>query len=248
MFLMEGLPAIVLGIVVVFSLTDRPEDAAWLPAEERDWLIAMLAREGQPGSAVAANLPAAFLNLNVWLLTLVYFGLNTCSYGISLWLPKLIKSLSGFSNFQIGLLTAIPYLLAAISMVLVGFHSDRSGERRWHTAAPAALVAAAYSNSALPMIAAISVAVLAQHSMFGPFWALPTSFLRGTAAAAGIALINSIGNLGGFFGSSIIGIMKSSTGEFRGGLLVVAAAIGTAGVLALLVRPRKSDSSNTPAT
>jgi MFS transporter, ACS family, tartrate transporter len=242
MFLIEGLPAVVLGGVVLFILTDRPEGAYWLTDEQRGWLIETLEVEQRerPGEK-AASVFSAVKNPNVWLLIGVYFGLNTCSYGIGLWLPKLIHGLSGISNTAIGWLVAIPYLAAAIGMVVVGHHSDHTGERRWHTALPAlvagaALIVAAYISSVGPMIVVMSVAVMAFSSFYGPFWAMPSSLLRGTAAAAGIALINSVGNLGGFFGPYIIGLVKSSTGDFKGGLLVVAGAITAAGILALLVR------------
>jgi ACS family tartrate transporter-like MFS transporter len=177
----------------------------------------------------------------VWILVGVYFGLNTVSYGISLWLPTLIRSLSGMSSLQIGILSAIPYIAAAIAMVQVGLHSDRSGERRWHTAIPAfagaiALSVAAYSTSIVLSTAMISVAVLGVFSMMGPFWAMPTAFLRAEAAAAGIAIINSVGNLGGFVGPTVIGVVRNSTGQFKGGLLLVSGALAIAGVLGLAVR------------
>jgi ACS family tartrate transporter-like MFS transporter len=175
------------------------------------------------------------------MLALVYFGLNTVSYGVSLWLPTLIRSLSGVSNFAVGMLSAIPYVAAAVAMVAVGLHSDRSGERRWHTAMPAfagalALTGAAYSTSVGPAILAISVAVLGVFSMMGPFWAMPASLLSGTAAAAGIAFINSVGNLGGFVGPYVIGLVRTSTGQFKGGLLLVSSALAASGVVALMVR------------
>ena len=177
----------------------------------------------------------------IWMLALVYFGVNTVSYGVSLWLPTLIRSLSGVSNLTIGVLSAIPYVAAAAAMVAVGLHSDRSGERRWHTALPAfagalALIGAAYSTSVGPAILAISVAVLGVFAMVGPFWAMPTSLLSGTAVAAGIAFINSVGNLGGFVGPYVIGLVRTSTGQFKGGLLLVSAALATSGAVALLVR------------
>jgi len=158
-----------------------------------------------------------------------------------MWLPKLIHSVSGVGKLVIGFLSTIPYVAAAVAMVLVGLHSDRSGERRWHAALPAfagalALVGAAYSSSVAPSIAAISVGLLGVFSIMGPFWAMPTSLLSGTAAAVGIALINSVGNLGGFFGPWIIGSVRNATGQFRGGLLVVGAALATSGVMALLVK------------
>src|SRR5437016_5556989 len=132
MFLMEGVPAVMLGGVVLVYLVDRPEDAHWLPHEERDWLVETLRRERAEitgGAGVFAGLRSG----RIWMLALVYFGLNTVSYGVSLWLPTLIRSLSGVSNFAVGMLSAIPYVAAAVAMVAVGLHSDRSGERRWHT-------------------------------------------------------------------------------------------------------------------
>ena len=242
LFLMEGLPAIVLGGVVVFYLTDFPGDAQWLPADQRAWLMDTLERERRATSVSGySSASKAMLSGRIWVLTFMYFGMNTCTYGISLWLPTVIHSLSGVSSVVIGLLSAIPYVAAAISMVIVGYHSDRTGERRWHAAilafvGSAALLAAAYSGSVVPMIAAISLAVLAEFSMMGPFWSMPTTLLSGTGAAAGIALINSLGNLGGFFGPYIIGKVRLSTGGFKGGLLVVAAAMAFAGCLAALIR------------
>jgi MFS transporter, ACS family, tartrate transporter len=244
MFLMEGIPAMALGALTVWALTDRPQDARWLSEEQRSWLLATLRREYEQTSAVTrTNVWAAFTHPGIWLLVLVYFGLNTVSYGVSLWLPNLIRSLSGVSDFVIGLLSAIPYIAAAIAMVLVGAHSDRSGERRWHTAVPAfagaaGLLLAAQTTSVVPMIAGITVAVLGVFSMMGPFWAMPTSLLTGTAAAAAIALINSIGNLGGFFGPYIIGLVRTHTGSFKDGLLVIGATLAVGGAIALLVRLR----------
>ena len=240
MFLLEGIPAVLLGGVAFVYLVDRPAAALWLPAEERDWLLDVLQREraeDPPQASAFAGLRSG----RIWMLALVYFGLNTVSYGVSLWLPTLIRSLSGVSNLMIGVLSAVPYVAAAIVMVLVGLHSDRSGERRWHTAVPAfagalALVGAAYSTSVGPSILAISVAVLGVFSMMGPFWSLPTTLLSGTAAAAGIAFINSIGNLGGFVGPYVIGLVRTSTGQFKGGLLLVSAALGVSGAVVLMVR------------
>ena len=248
MFLLEGIPAVLLGAVVLVYLVDCPEEAAWLSNTEREWLLATLRREREEVPAVSGKFSALKMG-PIWMLALVYFGLNTVSYGVSLWLPKLIKSLSGVSNFTVGVLSAIPYVAAALAMVVVGLHSDRSAERRWHTAVPAfagalALSAAAYSTSVGPAIVLISVAVLGVFSMMGPFWAMPTSLLSGTAAAAGIAAINSIGNLGGFVGPYVIGLVRTSTGQFKGGLLLVSAALAISGMVVLRVRP--SHGSKTP--
>jgi len=240
MFLLEGVPAVLLGAVVLVYLVDCPEEAAWLSGEEREWLLATLRLEREEASPESGAFGARRI-VHILMLALVYFGLNTVSYGVSLWLPKLIKSLSGVSNFTVGVLSAIPYVAAALAMVAVGLHSDRSGERRWHTAVPAfagalALSAAAYSTSVGPAIVLISVAVLGVFSMMGPFWAMPTSLLSGTAAAAGIAAINSIGNLGGFVGPYVIGLVRTSTGQFKGGLLLVSAALAVSGAVVLRVR------------
>jgi ACS family tartrate transporter-like MFS transporter len=244
MFLMEGIPAVLLGGVVLAYLVDRPEEARWLPNEERAWLMDTLRRERVAVTGEAGAF-AALRSGRIWMLALVYFGLNTVSYGVSFWLPKLIQSLSAASNLRIGVLSAIPYIAAAIVMVAVGLHSDRTGERRWHTAVPAfagalALIGAAYSTSIVVTILAISVAVLGVFSMMGPFWAMPTRLLSGTAAAAGIAFINSVGNLGGFAGPSVIGLVRTSTGQFRGGLLLVSAALAVSGVVALIAGTRET--------
>jgi ACS family tartrate transporter-like MFS transporter len=247
MFLMEGIPAVLLGGVALVYLVDCPEEAVWLSGDERDWLLGTLQREREE-MVLESRTFSALAMPRIWMLALVYFGLNTVSYGVSLWLPKLIKSLSGVSNLTVGLLSAIPYVAAALAMVAVGLHSDRSGERRWHTALPAfagaiALTGAAYSTSVGPSIVLISVAVLGVFSMMGPFWAMPTSFLSGAAAAAGIASINSSGNLGGFFGPLVIGMVRTSTGQFKGGLLLVSGALAVSGVVALLVRMSRKDAA-----
>jgi len=240
MFLMEGIPAVLLGGVALAYLVDRPEDAPWLAHEERTWLVETLKREPAEVTAVAGAL-AALRSGQIWMLALVYFGLNTVSYGVSLWLPTLIRSLTGVSDFTVGALSAIPYIAAALAMVAVGLHSDRSAERRWHVALPAfagalALTGAAYSTSIGPAILAVSLAVLGVFCMLGPFWAMPTSLLSRTAAAAGIAFINSVGNLGGFVGPYVIGLVRTSTGQFKGGLLLVSAALAASGAIALMVR------------
>jgi len=247
MFLMEGIPAVLLGVVTLFYLVDSPERAAWLSDTERIWLLETLRQEQKVVPANAGTFSALKIG-RIWMLALVYFGLNTVSYGVSLWLPKMIRSLSGVSNFTLGLLSAIPYVAAAVAMVAVGLHSDRTRERRWHTALPAftgaiALAAAAYSTSVGPSIFLISIAVLGVFSMMGPFWSMPTSLLSGTAAAAGIAMINSIGNLGGFVGPYVIGLVRTSTGQFKGGLLLVSGALAVSGVVALCVRVNRERST-----
>jgi ACS family tartrate transporter-like MFS transporter len=249
LFLIEGMPAVLLGVAAFFYLTDSPEKARWLPEEQRGWLIGALDGEVRSDSAIAGgNVFATLLAGRTWVLVLVYFGLNAGSYGVSLWLPSIIRSLSGVSNFRIGLIAAIPYVAAAVGMVLSGRHSDRSRERRWHVAVPAftgsiALYIAAHCTSVAALIAAISVATICTFSMLGPFWAVSTGLVTGTSAAAGIAVINSLGNLGGALGTYKIGLLKTATGNFRDGLLFIGAALAMSGFLVLLVRlkPAKRD-------
>ena len=244
MFLLEGIPAIVLGGMAWAYLVDHPASARWLSDEQREWLQQTMQQEAAETTVASRSGALAALQLGrIWTLALVYFGLNTVSYGMSLWLPNLINSLSAVGNLEIGVLSAIPYVVAAVTMVIVGLHSDRSGERRWHTAVPAfagaiALALAAHVSSVVPAVALVSVAVLGVFSMMGPFWAMPTTVLSGTAAATGIAFINSVGNLGGFFGPYIIGLLRTSTGHFKGGLLVVAGALAMSGALVLTVKFR----------
>jgi MFS transporter, ACS family, tartrate transporter len=241
MFLLEGIPAIVLGATVWAYLVDRPALAHWLSEEQREWLQQTLLAEANASPESESSALAAFRMGRIWVLALVYCGLNTVSYGVSMWLPNLIKSLGGMSNFTIGVLSSIPYVAAAITMVFVGLSSDRSGERRWHTAVPAlagaiAIGLAGGTTSLATAVALVSIAVVGVFSMMGPFWAMPTALLSATTAAAGIAFINSVGNLGGFFGPYIIGLVRTSTGQFRGGLLVVAAALATSGALVLTIK------------
>lgn len=250
MFLLEGGPAVLLGLGVLFHLTNTPREADWLSLEERSWLCDALAQEGEASHVrpPAAGLQEVFASHQVWLLVFVYFGLNCAGYGITFWLPSLIRNLSGLGTTTIGVLTAIPYAAALLVMVLVGAHSDRSGEHRWHIALPAflgaiALLPAAYSTSVAGLVTALSIAVVAEFSMVGPFWALCT-LVKPQRAAAAIALINSIGNLGGLAGSYAVGALKSSTHGFRNGMMVLAAALAAAGVLALFVRIESTHSRN----
>jgi MFS transporter, ACS family, tartrate transporter len=240
LFLVEGLPAIFLGVVVFFFLEDSPEKSAWLSADQKTWLISQLSREHHiVDEHKSRHSLAAFSQGFVWILALVYFGLNSCSYGISLWLPSVIHRLSNVNNLAIGVLSTIPYLAAAIAMVLVGLHADRTGAHRSHVAVAAvtgalALLLAGYSASIFAAITTLSVALLGVFAMVGPFWAIPTTALATREAPAGIALINSLGNLGGFFGPYIIGLLKNSTGEFKGGLLVIGITLAVSGCLILL--------------
>ena len=190
-----------------------------------------------------ANFWRVLITPRIWMLSLVYFGVSTTMYGVTLWLPSVIRSLSGLSYFATGLVAAIPFLLTAIAMVLVGMHSDRTGERRWHTAIPAfigatALVAAGYGSSTVVVVACIGLGLTCAESMVGPFWAMATSQMAGLSAAAGIAVINSLGNLGGYFGPDIIGLFRTANSGFRGGLLAIGATVALSGGVALIVGRR----------
>ena len=235
------LPAILLGLTVFWTLSDNPREAAWLKGEEREWLLAKLAFEQQAESSVKKeNLVEVLISPRIWMLSLVYFGVSTTMYGVTLWLPSVIRSLSGLSYFLTGLVSALPFLVTAIAMVLVGMGSDRSGERRWHTAIPAfvgaaALVAAGYGTATAVVVACLGLGMACAEAMVGPFWAMATSRMTGLSAAAGIAVINSLANLGGYFGPDIIGFFRKANGGFRGGLLAIGATLAVSGAVALIV-------------
>lgn len=248
MFVLEGMPAILLAGVVLFTLKDDPEEAHWLAAEERNWLVEVLRREREQHAAVDSNdIRTAVVRLGVpiFLLIIVYFGLTSSAYGLVLWLPNYIHSLTALGGLGIGLVSVIPYVATAIAMVFTGMRSDRTGEHRLHLAGTAfaaavTLLIAAYTSSIVPGLGFLTLALMATFSMQGPFWATATLLTSGTAAAAAIALINSFGNLGGFYGPYIIGLKRSSGSGFRGGMLVIVVLLAIAGVVALLVRvPRQ---------
>ncbi len=248
MFLIEGLPAILLGIIVFYTLPDTPKDATWLKDGEQTWLQETLARERQAESNLAkGSFWSVLFSARIWMLSLVYFGVSTTMYGVTLWLPTVIRSLSGLTYFWTGIVGALPFIATAIIMVVVGIHSDRTGERRWHVALPAfagaaALVAAGYGSSTIVVVSCIGIGLAGAESMVGPFWAMATAQVAGPSAAAGIAVINSLANLGGYFGPDIIGLFRTANGGFRGGLLAIAATVALSGAIALVVgRPQGDD-------
>ena len=246
MFLIEGLPAIVLGAIVLATLADTPHDAHWLKGQERTWLLETLERERE-AEPVAS--PGEFWRIlvsgRIWLLSIVYFGVSATMYGMSLWLPSVIQDLSGRGYFWTSLVTVVPYLMTVAVMVLVGMRSDRTEERRWHTAIPAftaavGLIVAGYGSSTVVVVAGIGIGLAFAEGMVGPFWAMATSSMVGISAAAGIAMINSLANLGGFFGPDIIGLFRSQNGGFKGGLLAIAATVALSGIVALIVGRQKA--------
>jgi ACS family tartrate transporter-like MFS transporter len=239
LFILEGLPAVILGVMVFLCLPDGPNDAIWLGVEERAALLSRLERErGRGTQKRSCSFVEAISNSTVWILSLVYFAIVFGLYGVTFWLPQIIQSVGRRSDFEIGMLSAIPFFGAAIAMVYVGRASDLSGERRWHLAVCAGvgaigLVLASMTRSPVLSLGALSIAAAGIWGTFGPFWAMPPEFLSGAAAAGAIALINSIGNLGGFAGPYVVGIVKQRTHSFAGGMIVMAASLVAAGLLAL---------------
>ncbi len=243
LFIFEGIPAIVFGIVTLFYLTDWPEQAAWLPEDERCWIAAELEREKRAKQDVRRySVWQALRNREVLLLALAYFFVVTSIYGYYFWVPTMIKQLSGISNMAVTLVTAVPYCVGLIAMLLVGWSSDRTRERRWHTALSMAAVGIGLSLSVLSHSSTVvtvflfCVASAGMHGYLPAFWALPTSFLTGVAAAASVGLINSVGNLGGFVGPYIMGYLNKRTNSFVTGTLCLSIAAIMAAGLILCVR------------
>ena len=240
LFVLEGLPAVVLGFIVLRVLPEQPSDALWLTPAERTALTARLEEESAGQAVVVRSFGGAVASGRVWLLAAVYFTIPVALYAMGFWLPQIIKAAAGGSDAMAGVLTAIPYAAAAIGMVAVGRHSDRTGERRWHIAVCAvvgglAFAASAFVSGLVPSLAVLSVAMLGLASMLGPFWTLATSTMSGVGAAAGIALVNSVGNIGGFVGPNIIGFVREATHSFSAGLVAVGAVLAAGGLLVLAV-------------
>jgi D-galactonate transporter len=242
LFLLEGLPSVLLGVWTLFYLDDGIRQARWLGEDEKRQLEqAIVEDRKQQHSMPLAQL---FRSGEVWLLALVYFLCVMGLYGVSFWLPQLIKNSGVTDVFDIGLLSAIPYGVAAVVMVLAARHSDRSGERRWHTAVAAlagalGLVAATvWSDNTVIALAALSVATAGILSTFPIFWSLPTALLGGTAAAAGIAMINSIGNLAGFVSPYLVGAIRDATHSTASGIYLLAASL-LAGAVLVVTAVRK---------
>lgn len=242
LFVLEGLPAVGLGLMVLAFLPDAPEQARWLAPAERVWLVDCLQQERQAGSARSRQtLREALTCLRVWLLGLIYLCMVIGMYGLTLWLPQILQSLSQAGGLMVGVLNAVPFLAATLGMVAIGWHSDRRGERRWHVAGSLALAAAgclwaAGTQNLGWALLAFSVAAIGVWGVMGPFWAWSTTFLSGVGAAGGIALINSLGNIGGFLGPHLMGWFKQFTASYSAGLAVVALFLMVGGLLAASVR------------
>jgi len=242
LFIVEGIPAVIFGIVTLIVLPDWPMEAKWLAPEEREWIAKELEREravtakgGAIGIGDALRMP------RVIVLTVVYFLAVTGIYGFAVWFPTILKRATGFSNLAVTLLAALPYVAGAAAMLCNGWHSDRTRERRWHTAVPlfvgaACLGTALLTSDRMALAFALMVVVGACTTAFVPsFWPLPTEFLSASAAAAAFGLINSLGNLGGFLGPFAVGFLRSQTGSFVPGLVLLLTCMAGGGALVLTI-------------
>jgi ACS family tartrate transporter-like MFS transporter len=228
MYIAEAVPTIILGIATLFVMTDKPQQASFLTNEEKTWLANRLSGERTAKEAVRTfGTLEGLYNPKVLLLALNYFGIVTASLGMLFFIPQIIKSLGTFSNMTVGWLTMIPYLCGGAGLVLWGRLSDRMNERRWNLLAACCLSTAGLVIAGLTMgtwwaLVGMSIAAIGFYGSKGPFWSMPPMFLTGGAAAASLAWINSIGNLGGFFGPWYVGVLKDMTGSFAGGLFGLA--------------------------
>lgn len=238
MFLIEGLPAVLLGFVVLFVLCDSPAKAKWLTEREREVLQAAVKRDERLSSYTSAR--DGLLSPLVWLFSALYAALMMGMYGFGLWAPQIVKSLGNLTNQQVGLVLMIPYACATLVMVLWGRHSDRTGERKWHLALPGVVgmvgfLYGGFADNFYVAVVGFTIGAIGIYASLPLFWTLPTAILGGSAAAGGIALINSIGNLSGYLGPFLIGKLKELTQGFTAGLLVIAASLALAAILGYIV-------------
>ena len=244
MFIGEAIPSIIVGVLIVLFLDDRISTARWLTELEKTWLAARIAEEEDAKPQPA--LRTLFAQPRLWLMALIYFCLVMGLYGIGFWLPTLIKASGIKDTLEIGLLSAIPYIVTAIVMIPIGRSADRRNERRWHVAIPAfagalgLVLSTFYATSPWPALAALTLATAGIITSLPLFWSLPTAVLGGTAAAAGIAFINSLGNLAGFVSPYLVGWLKDQTHSTTSGMLALALSLLIGGLLTLSL-PRRSD-------
>ncbi|CAB3819831.1 Putative metabolite transport protein NicT [Achromobacter animicus] len=242
LFLLEGIPSVVIGVLVLIYLDDRINKAKWLTANEKAVLIRNIAAEEQQKEDPPIR--AALTKPRVWAMALIYFSFVMGLYGVGFWMPSLIKNTGVQSPLAIGLLTAVPNLFAVIGMILISRNSDRQRERRWHVALPALFgavglfLSAVWSGNTVLAILALTVANIGICTVLPLFWSLPTALLGGTAAAAGIALINSVGNLAGFVSPYLVGWLKDLTRTTNTGLSMLAGCL-VVGALVALAQPAK---------
>lgn len=240
MFLIDAVAAILLGIFTLFYLNDRPEKNRWLNQKETDWLITTLAQErNAQGCQAKTSIWKGLTDIRVLTLAVVYFGTSAGLYSLNIWSPQFIKSF-GLSTFQIGFVNAIPAALSVVAMILWAKHSDKTKERTWHVVSACLLACVGFilagSVHSLPLaIFALILANIGISSCKPPLWSIPSLFLNGPAAAAGLAAINSIGNLGGFAGPAVIGWLKETTGDFSLALYCVAGMLVISALLTLSI-------------
>jgi ACS family tartrate transporter-like MFS transporter len=241
MFIIEAVPALLMGVAVLYYLTDRPKEAHWLTAQESQWLQSQLDAERTNRERQGAlSWFQSMLDPRVIALGFVYMGCNIPQYGLSFFLPQIVSAFGGLSNVEVGLITALPYIVGAVGMIIWSRHSDSMGERKWHTIIPLGVIvvglalAAVMPTPALKMIL-LCVAGFGFFSVLPVFWTLPTTFLSGAGAAAGIAAVNSIGNLGGYFGPKVFGWLKDSTGSDYTSLMFLAACAIVGAVIVLVL-------------
>lgn len=248
LFVLEGFPAVILGFVTYFILPNKPRDAKWLSHEEKMWLESELTREQQETKKKHNfTTKQALTSGIIWLLAIVYLSKSMAIYGLSFFAPQIIKGFStGLSNFEIGLINAIPYVFASVVMVWWAKHSDKKSERRYHVAIPLfvcgiTLFIFGYTTNPIPAMILLTVIVATSYSVYGPFWSLPSLFLTGKSAAIGMAAINSIANLGGFAGPYAIGALKDSTGSVYAGLYIIAGVLVLASIITVRLRVIKQE-------
>jgi ACS family tartrate transporter-like MFS transporter len=252
LFIVEGIPAIVFGIITVFYLTDWPREARWLAHEEREWITAELEAEAlAKRSARSYKIWEALRQPAVIQLTLIYFFAVSSIYSLTIWLPTFLKRSSSMSNLSITMLSIIPYVGVLLAMLFNGWHSDRTNERRWHTAVPLMFGVVAFSllilaGSHLWFAFACIIVASSANSFLPSFWPIPSVFLGESAAAASIGLINSIGNLGSFVTPSVIGYFLDRTHSFAPGFLYVIASMLIAIILLLTLRASPAGSETHP--
>ena len=248
LFILEGIPAVIFGVITWYYLTDRPKDAKWLDPEERAWLSEELDRERTARACEEGmNFRKLIRDIRIWHLAIIYCAITIGLYGLGFWMPQIIRSLEpSFTNFEIGLVLMIPFTIACVAMILWSRHSDSTGERRWHAAIPPiiggiGLAGAGLASSPILAFCLLVIATTGIYCFFGPFWTLPAVFLSEAAAAIGIAVINSIGNTGGFIGPSLVGFLTQATGSMQMGLIVMGIILVLCGVLTAKIQesPRR---------
>jgi len=244
MFIIEAIPAVLVGVMVLFYLDNGIQHARWLAPDEKRLLQREVERDQAHGAKGPHSVAAVFRDARVWWMALIYFAFVMGQYALTFWLPTLVKATGVRGNLNIGLLSAIPFLCAIVAMNLFGRSADRRQERRWHLIVPAMMgavgftVAASYTQNTAVSLAFLSLAAAGVLTCAPLFWSLPTAFLSGTAAAAGIAAINSVGNLAGFVSPYLIGYLKDLTGSTQIGMYVLAAAL-VLGAIGVWLTPKK---------